>query len=352
MDIMDSSDTPTGGLDGSTASSSAALPLSVDERDDFASPTNSSRVGGTQATSTLSSDSGLSASSPTGSNGIDDSLPNALPTSMDDVMMPMQEHTSHPSVLSQDTTSSFPSTSSSSPSATSSASAKASAAMADAKASAQNVAADAKEKASAAADSAKSGASSAMSTLQSKLHAAEDKAESAYDNLKHDVKAHLPQQTSAKVNPTDTHPMAASMHDAHLHPGMVSVATHENEIHPTSNSTTPHVSTAHQRGLDAAAASQHEPKDASAGGVMGALEQLHQKLEDGVEVVKDRVDGWAERNMRSSPKEGDHLSEAHAKDLPTLVDTSNERNIANIRLKMHSSGERAGAQSLQQDNSV
>ena len=84
----------------------------------------------------------------------------------------------------------------------------------------------------------------------------------------------------------------------------------------------------------------------------GGPPSLHQKLEDGVEAVKDKVDGWAERNLRSSPKQGEHLSEAHVKDLPTLVDPSNDKNTDNIRARMHSSNERAGAAALVQDNSV
>ena len=179
MDIMDSTDTPTGGLDGSTASSSSgALPLSVDQRDDFAtSPTNADRYGGSTATSTLSP----SSSSASYNNGIDDSMPNALPTSTDDIMMPTQEYASHPSVLSQDTYDSASSTTSST--------------LDSARSSAHSAASDAKASASSAVDSAKSGASSLYSNVQSALHSAEDKAESAYSQLKQGVQAHMPTHT-------------------------------------------------------------------------------------------------------------------------------------------------------------
>ena len=134
---------------------------------------------------------------------------------------------------------------------------------------------------------------------------------------------HHPVRSTLDAEATDTHPDAASMRDTHLHPGMVALPTHSNETRPTS---TPHVSDAHQRGLDAGAASA-EPKDASAStGVVGALSALHAKLEDGAEAIKEKVDDWAEAHLRSSPKPGQHLSEAHPHDIPTLAHHENEKN--------------------------
>ena len=159
-----------------------------------------------------------------------------------------------------------------------------------------------------------------------------------------DLNASGPRPTNNVVEKTTTHPSASSTGEGR--PGMVSLPSHTNERYPSDANATPHVSDAQQRGIDAAAASHHEPKDASAGGIMGALSALHQKLEDGAEVVKESVDGWAERNVRTPLKEGEHMSEAHPADIPTLIDQNNEKNTQFIRAKMHSSNERAGTAAL------
>ena len=347
MDIMDSTDTPTGGLDGSTASRDA-LPLSVDQRDDYSSTSPS--AGGRVPTSNLPGSTSPYGSSSafdrldaaTGGDSIDPNSANALPTSTDDLMMPTTDYATHPSVLGGDAATSA------------SPSASASESMDRAKASASDAAASAKAKASSMADSAKSGAGSVMSSLSDKLHKAEDKAEGAYRELKADVSAHLPHARDASpvhhpvrstldAEATDTHPDAASMRDAHLHPGRVSLPTHTNATQPTS---TPHVSSAHQRGLDAGAAST-EPKDASAStGVVGALSALHGKLEDGAEAIKEKVDDWAEAHLRSSPKPGQHLSEAHPNDIPTLTHHENEKNNDMVLARLHPSSDRAGSASV------
>ena len=160
MDIMDSTDTPTGGLDRTTASSApssssaSALPLSVDQRDDFASPTNRTTYGGQQPTSSdsFSFSSGGSAFDRVDAAAaakIDEDAPNALPTSTDDVMMPRVDYVSHPSLTG---TSTSVSTSTSS---TTQLSQQAKDTAADAKAKAADMADNAKAKASDMSDSAK-----------------------------------------------------------------------------------------------------------------------------------------------------------------------------------------------------
>ena len=359
MDIMDSTDTPTGGLDGTTASSSSgALPLSVDERDSFSS-SDDSRSAGSVPTSSLPGESFSAGSTAfdrldavSGGARIDEDLPNALPTSQDDLFYPQQELSTHPSVLSQDASSTLARTThphSLSP-------------MGD---DAEDAATSAKDSVSSAAQSAKEKAGGMMDTISNKLHQAGDMASKEYQHLKAEASAHMPSSSSsssstsdssdsssthpvkhAHAESTDTHPDAASMRDTHLHTNLTSLATHANEVRAPSDN--PHQSAAQTRGLEAAAASV-EPKDASAGGgLMGALGRAHATLESGVESMKDRVDDWAEKNLRSSPKDGDHLSEAEARDLPTLVDTSNEKNTDYVRAKMHPSAERAGASSIQE----
>ena len=355
MDIMDSTDTPTGGMadqpaSSVSASSRGALPLTVDQRDDFSSPEVRGSGG---SVPTHASDSYGASSSPSAMDRLDASRDNdavnALPTSTDDVMMPMQEHTTHPSLLSD-----------SDSAASSSASASASASMqhakdsakdtaASAKASAKDAAESAKATAKSTAESAKAKAGSVLDKVEDTLHRAEAKVESAYQDVKADVQHALHKDAEephhevrvSHPEPTDKHPDAASWRDAHLHPGMVGLPTHENEVRSDAPT---HVTGNQQRGLDAAAAA--EPKDSSAaggGGIMGALSSLHSRLEAGADMIKEKVDGFAEEHLRSSPKEGDHLSSAHAKDFPTLVDSSNEYNTSQIRAKMHPSGFRAGS---------
>ena len=65
---------------------------------------------------------------------------------------------------------------------------------------------------------------------------------------------------------------------------------------------------------------------------------MHDKLEDGAEMVKERVDGFMERNVRVDNDE--HLSAVAGKDLPTLIDSSNVHNTNQVRAKMHPSQER------------
>jgi hypothetical protein len=209
-----------------------------------------------------------------------------------------------------------------------------------------------KDTASSLVTEAKEGVESMMDTLTDKMHTAEDKASSAYHDIKKDLQqpsSQTPPRTTAAPEPTDTHPLAASMRDTHLHPGPVSIPTHANQTYAPPSSTS--ISASHQAALEAAA--QTEPKDpTAAGGIRGALSSIHQKLEEGAEVIKDKVDEFAEKHLRSERTSGDHLSQAHEKDLPTLVDSSNERNTAYVRAKMHPSDERAGVMSASREKEV
>jgi len=341
---MDSTDTPTGGLDGTTASGSArgVLPLSVDQHDGFASPRDASTQAGQIPTSSSSMSSSGHAFDRLDyvnrSSGINNDMPNALPTSTDDVMMPIQQHSSHPSVMTKETTLASSRLSPSSPLSPSS--------MGD------SAEFSARSKVRDSAEKVKEQGKSMMDTISSKVSSAEKTIEDKYHQAKDELsqKAHssstsntTPTPTAPAVNstvkfePTDTHPDAASMRDTHLHPGMVSLPTHTNEQRAGINE--PHISEAHQKGLDAAM--NAEPKDVSAsGGVRGALSSMHKKLEDGAEGIKEKVDGFMDRNVRTDDTH--HLSAAHPKDLPTLVDTSNEHNVTQVRAKMHPSVERAG----------
>ena len=450
MDIMDSTDTPTGGLDQTTASSapsvstSSALPLSVDERDDFASPTNRTTLGGQEPTSSgsLSFSSGGSAFDRLDAAvKMDDDAPNSMPTSTDDVMMPRIDYESHPSLtggtssesVSTSSTSSTPLSqqakdtagdardkaadmtdsarakaaelkeSAKSTAADLSDSAKAKAAdvrdkAADLKDSAKAKAADARDRAADMADSAKAKAAdmkdSAKATAadmqdkmsdtadsikekleegaekvkegghrllemaKSGLHSAESSVKSAEEGVENKYEQHVKEgmtsgreahkpiaptiKSTQPPEPTDTHPLASSMRDPHLHPGLSSLPTHDNENTPVKDPvhTDVHYSAmkageeAHARAV--ADKDQAERDDPLQKG--GILHRMHDKLEDGAEMIKERVDGFMERNVRIDHDE--HLSAAEGRDLPTLVDSSNKHNTNQVRAKMHPSQER------------
>ena len=199
MDIMDSTDTPTGGLDQTTASpasssisSSSALPLSVDQRDDFASPTNRSTYGGQQPTSSSDSFAFSSAGSAfdkldAAAPAIDENAPNAMPTSTDDVMMPRVDFASHPSmtgdsaIINAASTSTFTTT----PTSSQQAKDKASSAMDAAK----DKAADAKNKAADMADSAKAKASDMSDSAKAKAADMKDSAKLKAADMKDSAKS-------------------------------------------------------------------------------------------------------------------------------------------------------------------
>ena len=86
MDIMDSSDTPTGGLSVNTRSTAGgALPLSVDERDAFSSPTSASALAG----AVLPTSTGPAQSSSTSGSAFD-RLDEALAATRHTATMPGQ----------------------------------------------------------------------------------------------------------------------------------------------------------------------------------------------------------------------------------------------------------------------
>jgi len=387
MDIMDSSDTPTGGLSqttSSSSSSSAALPLSVDQRDDFASPTNRNYAGSEPTSSGSHSFS-------TGGSAFDrvdaaNRLESDMPTSTDDVMMPHIEYASHPSLvggsspMADDAVDSGSSSAASAKAKASDMADKAKAKAADLKDKASDMTDNAKVKASSMADNAKSKAAdtadslkdkleegaekvkegghrlldmakSGLHTAEAKLKSAEQMAEDKYEHAKDEFNSSReshestrPQvQSTKRPEATDTHPEASSMRDAHTHTPLSSLPSHGNEIHPSKD---PLMTDVHHSALVAGEAAharavanqaQAERDDPLQKG--GFLHRMHDKLEDGAEAIKDRVDGFMERNVRTEG-DGEHLSAADRKDLPTLIDSSHEHNVDQVRAKMHPSQER------------
>ena len=343
---------------------------------------------------------------------IDDSeAESALITNTDDMMMPRIDFASHPSLTSG--TSSV-STSSTAPGPTAAeVKAKASSAMdsvkskaSDAMDSAKDKASDARDKAADMTDSArakaadmadstkakaadlkdkmgdtaetvkeklgegvekvKEGGQRLLSFVNSGLHSAEKRVEDGYEHVKDEVAAHRhPNATGASApvvrstvhtETTDTHPGASSMRDTHLHPGLSSLPSHDNENTPNKNS---HKSTAHEAAIEAGNSAHAravadagiEPKDASSREGTGLLFRMHDKLEDGIEVVKDKVDGFMEAHVRTD--DDHHLSAAKSEDLPTLIDSGNYHNTSQVRAKMHPSQERtvSGAISAHEQDS-
>ena len=385
MDIMDSTDTPTGGLSTNTASSSssAALPLSVDQRDDFASPTNRNYAGSepTSFGSSSFSSGGSAFDRVDLANRMD-----SMPTSTDDIMMPHIEHASHPSILDGQPTVDATTTTDHTASAKAKASEladKAKAKAADLQDKASDAADSAKAKASSLADSAKAkaadvqdkaadtadsvkgklaegaervkeGGNRLLEMAKSGLHQAEDKLKAAeksveerLEHSKEDVPSgrepSRPEvQSTRRPEETDTHPDASSMRDAHLHQPLSSLPSHGNEIHPVKE---PLMTDVHHNALIAGEAAharavanqgQAEKEDPLQRG--GFLHRMHDKVEDGAEAIKDKVDGFLERNVRTESDE--HLSAADGRDLPTLIDSSHEHNVEQVRRKMHPSQER------------
>jgi len=244
------------------------------------------------SSTTSTSSSSISASQPLLSSESDLPLAdnddiNAMPTSIDDVMMPHIDYTTHPSVLSG-------------PSHTS---------------------------------------SDIGDRLKRDARLLEDKLSTKASGLKADVNEKLSQPHY--MQPSNTHPLASSMRDADTHPGQVSLPTHDNESYSAIGSGTVHRSAAHQRALDAAAATydshNHEPKEHSAG-LMGALSAFSDKLEHGADMLKERV-------MHGTQHAKD--SERFGGNVPTLIDKNNATNAAIVQSRLHPSSERAGDQPVQ-----
>ena len=207
-----------------------------------------------------------------------------------------------------------------------------------------------KDKLEEGAEKVKEGGQRLLDMAKSGLQSAEKTVESEYEHIKEEWSA---KETRKPVAPqvkstqwpeaTDTHPDASNMRDAHLHSAMSSLPTHANENTPVKN---PHMTDVHHSALmagesahEAAVADQERAAREDPLQKGGILTRIHDKLEDGAEAIKERVDGFMERNVRVDHDE--HLSAANRRDIPTLVDSSNIHNTNQVRAKMHPSAERS-----------
>lgn len=130
-------------------------------------------------------------------------------------------------------------------------------------------------------------------------------------------------------------PLADSMRDAHLHKGPIGLPTHASKM-PIHDNTSIHPKVAKQvheinhsvfpkrRSVDYV-----EPKDESAsspGRLMRTLYSLHEKLEAGVQVIRDKADDFAEKNLRSSPTPDNEKKLLDSRgNIPTLMDQYNQK---------------------------
>jgi len=350
MDIMDSSDTPQGGLHDRSSASTAvspklsdhsALPLSVDEDSDrlSAASLSASSASGSHSLFGSSSDSMRLADN-------NDQM-NDKPTSQDDVFMP---NTQHEASLSDRMAASMSSV---------------------------------KDKLEAGLQSAqkefKEGAhqvENKMDSMKADYHKNHQSTSAPSQSLSSPLSAEaalgLPQDTT---DPTDgvtdpslhhhnrtgsseqsgdslVHPYTSNMRDADQHPGLVSLVSHANEhsaVSPLNNS---HVSDAQQRGIDAgSAAHDSEPKDDSAmssnkgaaASMTGALSSMNAKLEEGVEAIKGKVEEWRHSGHTTSDQSSTGSPKTHTSDsvtgtsmdqrIPTLINQDDAVMSEQVRLR-------------------
>jgi len=272
MDIMDSSDTPEGGMNQQTTSTTTSppvqnqreLPLSVDE-DDQREP-----LPNQHHSSSSSSSSRLSAN--------EDREVNAYPTSQDDVMM-TTAHTSSLSSRVSDGLSTLKEK------------------MKEGVDSMENKLEQGKEAAEKEWNKHSQQRSASSSTYTAPSNRSTIYHDTDRSNPTGSTEMNSGNMTGAPSRDKESlvHPLASNMRDPHLHPGAVSLPTHANEHSSVSPVNTHYVSDARARGLEAA--NNLEPKDESAhsvgsGSITDTIHSLGDKVDQGINTLREKVNSW------------------------------------------------------------
>jgi hypothetical protein len=138
------------------------------------------------------------------------------------------------------------------------------------------------------------------------------------------------------------HPLTEFVRDSHLQKHMSTIPTHATKF-PVQDSTSihpKHAPLAHAvREYPPVSRFEErpEPKDPSAASssrLLGALYALNDKLEAGVQVIRDKADEFAEKHLRSSPTPDNQPKlEDSRGNIVTLMDQYNQKNNHMVQAK-------------------